>query len=291
MTLTNQKKENKHKHTLKIVLVSVVVIILLVLVAGYFKLYKSPVTVAYLHLERGDVTVNTGNGWQSAQQDMNLGLEDKVKTGANGKASIILYESVFVSLEPNTEVSIADLNKEHLLIKQETGETWNKFTTMMGVNGMSVQTPTSIASVRGTSFGVTVNQVIVGEGSVEVTRGAEKIVLKQEEKVDLRAEKLERTVVDETDRTRVVERMSESLNRMKESRSKELAKNQYLIDKMERKYGFSMERELTNVDSGSKDLDVIEENIPVQTESIKKIRLTTEEIIKEQTRINSLTKR
>ena len=60
--------------------------------------------IAQLHVEEGDVQVDVGNGWVDAIDEMALSVSDKIKT-LNGKAVLILYESIVVQIDPNTEIS------------------------------------------------------------------------------------------------------------------------------------------------------------------------------------------
>ncbi len=121
----------------------------------------------------GDVQVDSGSGYGVAEQDMMLNQGDSIKTGDGASAVIILYDSVLVRLTPNTEISIKDLSKRNPLIKQESGIVWTKFTKIGGVEEFNIQTPTTLATVKGTTLATFASpyKLIVGSGEVIANEG------------------------------------------------------------------------------------------------------------------------
>ena len=89
---------------------------------------------------------------------MLLCQSDSIKTGENTSASIILFESSIIRLDNNTEITIKEIlqqeGKTSVKIKQDSGRTWNTVLRMSGIDDYEVHTPTTVASVRGTSFDV-----------------------------------------------------------------------------------------------------------------------------------------
>ena len=174
--------EKKPRKVLKIVLTIVILFIIAIAVTGFLLLRyigSSRTIEAYLDVENGDVQVDSGKGWQGAIDEMELSIKDRVKTLGNGRATIVLLESIFVSLEENTEVEIKKVAEENVKIKQNSGGTWNKFTGLLGLRSYEVETPNSAAIVRGTEFGVKVGDdeeiVIVGEGIVRFESGSKTV--------------------------------------------------------------------------------------------------------------------
>jgi hypothetical protein len=100
---------------------------------------------------------------------MELSLEDKVRTKDDGSAVIVMYESILVELDANTEVSIEQLSKDKVKLNQQSGSTWNKFAAISGIKSFEVETPTTVATVRGTEFWVDMDSVGVDEGQVDAT--------------------------------------------------------------------------------------------------------------------------
>lgn len=117
---------------------------------------------AQLIINSGNVQVkSTGESWKSADNGMYLYSSDAVKTGDNSSASIIIFETSIVRLDSNTQVIIEELIRDEetsVTIQQNSGRTWNTIYKISGIDNYEVQTPTTIASVRGTAFVVIVQE-------------------------------------------------------------------------------------------------------------------------------------
>ena len=150
-------KKNKK---LAYIILGIAAVIIIIAIFGYFKITGSPTVAAFLNIYKGNVQVDHGSGWTSAQDGMNLAEQDHVKTLQDSEAAVVLHESVIVNLAPDTELFIKDLTKEHMKVEQPSGSTWNKFTGIAGVEGYSVETPTTVATVRGTGFEVNMDLLI-----------------------------------------------------------------------------------------------------------------------------------
>ena len=133
---------------------------------------------AQLIVESGNVQVKSGGGlWASAQNGTLLYQSDSVKTGSNTSASIVLFKTSIIRLDSNTEVTIREIQQAEetsVEIEQNSGRTWNTIKKISGIDDYEVQTPTTIASVRGTSFDVYILAngnitISVGNGTVNVT--------------------------------------------------------------------------------------------------------------------------
>lgn len=116
---------------------------------------------AQLIIESGTVQVKHAEGsWISAENGMELYQSDSVRTGDNTSASIVLFESSIIRLDSNTEVTLQELiqheGETSVTINQDAGRTWNTVSKMSGIDNYDVQTPTTVASVRGTAFVVIV---------------------------------------------------------------------------------------------------------------------------------------
>ncbi|MCK4670040.1 MAG: FecR domain-containing protein [Nanoarchaeota archaeon] len=267
----------------KYISLAIFIIIILIGGIGYFSITGSATRVAFLNIESGEVMVNTGSGWKPAVDDMDLDLDDKVKTGADSEATIILHESVIINLDSETEVAIANLNKENVKVKQESGSTWNKFTGMAGIGEYSVETPNTVATVRGTGFGINMESVVVGEGEVEVKRGDIVKRIMQGRKAILRDGELFDEEITEEERARIAMRMRKVVKHIKLLREREIEKKRFMVNIAKKTHDFSDEditRGLEKVDRGEANLDEIEAKAPVKMEAIRKVRRMTEEVIK-----------
>jgi len=156
------------------------VIILIVIGAAFFMFVPEKAAAALLYIEEGTVEINTGKGWTAASDEMKLKENTEVRTG-EGKATIVLHDSEILRLEPNTHIKLNDLDQENIQIKQESGSTWNKVMKMTGTKGYEVETPNTVATVRGTEFAVIVeeevSEVALETGNMDIfqTEDGEKV--------------------------------------------------------------------------------------------------------------------
>jgi len=275
----------------------------------YSNVTGSPTTPAFLYIESGIVEVNSGNGWQPAVHEMELNVKDKVRT-LEGVATLVFFEGEMMKLYPNTKISIEELLFEKIKLKQEKGKTWNKITKLTGTRDYEVETPNTVATVRGTAFYIKVgdekDEIIVAEGVVKVKRitakedkipktveGSENskdseiieelsIEVKQNEKVEVGTKgTIEKVPLTEKDDEDIKDSISEDIDTLKEIRVREINKHEFLIEQAKRKYGFSdndINDYLNQVDNGEADLDEAISQVPIKTESISKIKKITEEI-------------
>ena len=161
---SEKTKVNKKTKTTssKIKILFIVSIVVIICIVGLFWFMQSPnVVKAQLIIESGDIQVkHAGGSWISAQNGMDLYQSDSVKTGDNTSASIVLFESSIIRLDSNTELMLQELIQQDgetsVTIKQDAGSTWNTVSKMSGIDNYDVQTPTTVASVRGTAFVVIV---------------------------------------------------------------------------------------------------------------------------------------
>ena len=127
----------------------------------------------------------------------------------------------------NAAVDFAiDYSNDNTILKQDKGTTWNKFTDVAGISSYSVQTPTTIASVRGTEFEISSDEeastLIVEEGEVDFKADNEEVIVKSNEKFMVKREKLkdrmtkkmEKLEMGLKDRERMAKRVEKNVKRM-----------------------------------------------------------------------------
>lgn len=176
---SNKKAKSKSMKKRFVLIISVIAIIGII---GFVWFTLSPdVAKAQLIIESGTVQIkHEGGSWTSAQNGTLLYQSDTVKTGNNTFASIVLFKSSIIRLDSNTEVMLQEILQQagetSVKIKQDVGRTWNTISKMSGIDNYEVQTPTAVASVRGTSLdvnvhanGTTVISVIKGIVNVSIT--------------------------------------------------------------------------------------------------------------------------
>ena len=142
-------------------------IIIVILAAGWFFMLKpSSIDPAVLYITEGVVEVDIGKGWVSATDEMILKQGAKVRT-KNGKATVVFKEGEIMHLEPNTEIVLSEISSKSIKTTQVLGETWNTVTKLSGVAEYTVETPSTVATVRGTRFIMRDDEIAVGDGEVE----------------------------------------------------------------------------------------------------------------------------
>jgi len=151
-----------------------IIILLILLVAcaraPVVKTEKAP-EIAVLAVHSGEVLVNGSPA--KAGQELKEG--DVVKTSAASKASVVFFDSSVLRLDENTEITVKRISADGLRsvdLKQTSGQTWSRVLKLSGVKEYRIETPNTIATVRGTGFGIKVSdgdtKIMVKEGKVHV---------------------------------------------------------------------------------------------------------------------------
>lgn len=244
------------------------IIALVVIIGGvilYTSITGSPTTPAFIQDLEGGVTVNG----QPAVVNQELKLQDTVKT-TDGTATLVLQESIFVSVFPNSEVTIEQLTKDNIKIKQD-GDTWNKFTHLTGVATFAVETPNTVATVRGTGFKVSADDILVGEGVVEVMTSNGKISVTVNEKSVYKDGKLSKEELTDKEKSEIKDYLSHDKVTLRKLIWYEVSKKQTLYDKYKSQYGFTdsdANKLIDDLVSGKISFKEIEEKSPVNPNSL-----------------------
>lgn len=178
---TKEVKQKTFNKKLRLI-ISIIVIVCIIGVAWFVFISdyaKAEKPKAQLIIESGTVQIkHMEESWINAEDGMYLYESDSIKTGDNSYASIIFFQSSIIRLDSNTEVTIKkllnDIEKTSVTIQQDSGRTWNTISRISGIDDYNVETPTAVASVRGTSFNIDVDEegisvVKVIKGIVNVT--------------------------------------------------------------------------------------------------------------------------
>lgn len=270
-------KNTKKGFSTVLIAVGIAVVMLIGLLGyGYHDLTSSKMVKAQLHVESGIVKVNG----EKVSARVLLDERDLIET-TDGLATVILYESVIINLDPNTKVTLEDLIREHPKVGQEGGTTWNKFTGLLGVEEYTIKEGNSVASVRATSFELSASKIIVGEGKVEYAIDGQQFTVTARrvvEKVD--GEVIERDATPE-ELMRVREHMRRSIKELRYLRQLEIEKHPILVNQLKKKYDVSEEeikQRLEEADNGVYDVDEMVEKSPIKIESAKKVAEITKVI-------------
>jgi len=118
--------------------------------------------VAILTVISGDVLARSAGGtFSSAADGAELYVRSTIRTGADARAVITLFEGSTVELEPASDITIeeATLRSGSTIVQlaQSLGRSWHVVTHLTTADSRyEVRTPAATASVRGTAFEVAV---------------------------------------------------------------------------------------------------------------------------------------
>lgn len=164
-------KKKKSKKNLWILLIAILLLISLISVGFYFakNLFSNSKSSAgstssgtsgnfTLIKESGEVFFKEGtNSYTQLDADeKDLPSESFVKVGT-GAAHVLLSNNSLISLDNNSEIQIKT-DSTGTNINQLAGSTWNRVKKLTSGESYKVQTPSALATVRGTKFGVELNK-------------------------------------------------------------------------------------------------------------------------------------
>ncbi len=263
---------------------AITAIVILVILAGAYFVFiaPKPATAAILYIEKEGVEVNTGSGWQTGADEMELKKNSQVRT-SQGEATIIFHEGEVMHLEPNSEVKLDEISGNEIKVTQLAGETWNKVTKISGISEFTVETPSTVATVRGTEFFLTDEQLDVMNGQVDYENKADK----KKMKVGKGKRALKNMMQEEDMPQEMMDKYSQFtekyVNILKKVRAREIKKHKGML-KMAANKGYTDEKikeQLNEVDEGRQDEDKLYQDVPsLMKPRAKRTYLLTKEIKK-----------
>ena len=145
---------------------------------------------AHIQFTEGIVEVMDSNGeWSPATEDQLLSSGTSIRTGALSGAAFIFAGSSQVSLGPETEVSIQELDASRgvhtVVLEQKSGESSHRVeSSASSKTSYTVHTPTGSLLAQGTRFSISIEQnlgtrVTVEEGSVSVEGNGETVLVNE----------------------------------------------------------------------------------------------------------------
>lgn len=268
-----EKNKKPKKMFLKIFLISLAVIIIII-VSTIIYINNSlglPETKAIIQSDENTIISRGIN-------EIRVNGETKLKEGdiittKDSRATIILYDSLFINLEENTRIKITNLDDTYPTIYQEYGTTWNKFTKISSLEGYSVETKNSVSSVSGTFFGINAaeefSKILVGEGTVIVKTDATELSVTKMEKAEIGLTESKMNMNSEEINT-ILQEMGETKKELQQERIKKteefLDKNKVIVDQIEKNYNVSITPEeielfFKKVDNNEIDITQLREEI------------------------------
>lgn len=253
------------------------IIILVVLVGGayaWFAATSSRTVPAMVRVDDGSVTLNDRTITSTEKLD-----EDDVVATLNGHATLFLYESVIVSMEPNTRINIAELVKEHPKVSQDSGRSWSTFTKLAGVEDYSATMGSTVASVRGTAFELSDGYILTGEGTVDYTFDGQSFSVEAGNVVE---NGVARAATAE-ERARITKHLQNAIEELRYLRQREIEKHPLLVSMAKSLYGIDdavINQKLEEADAGKWDVDDARGKAPIDTASLDKIADITKAVQK-----------
>ncbi len=166
------------------------------------------IATAILASVTGDVQVQRNQIWSAAKTDDKVSQDDIIKTGNNASATVLFGSGSLMRVDANSQITLSNYSKDGdnwiIKINQIVGRTWNRVQKLVGASIYEVNTPTAVATVRGTAFGIDTNAsgsaVTVDEGTVSAklvdTKSPERkiiseIKIEKHEQVEITRQKVE----------------------------------------------------------------------------------------------------
>ena len=123
----------------------------------------------------GEVLVGSQGDFEQGEAGQSLLPGDTIRTGSGASASILFFDGSTVEMDENTEISLQDLLPPQgdrglsINFTQNFGSTLNRVVSLSSpADSYEVDTPSGVASVRGTVFKVTVTEFST---TAQVTEG------------------------------------------------------------------------------------------------------------------------
>jgi hypothetical protein len=282
---SNKKQgSKKSKRKTRWILHGSLIVLVIILLAGVslYSMVASDTTEAFLYVDEGEVMVDSGKGFIIGENEMKLSQGDIVKTGDGSHATIIFYESEVLNLGPNSEVVIETLNPNEVKSSLREGEAWNRIARITGTRTYSVQTPTSLATVRGTSFYVNVlkgtDTLFVGDGLVNtksLDSGIE-VDLTQLEKVEISNQGIDPRELSVKEREMLIRKFNSDIAVLDKLRWREINKHKFFYEKVKEQYHYTdadIIEFFEMAEDGKVNFDLIEDKVPL--DALRKIKNVT----------------
>ena len=260
-----------------VIIFSVVVIVILIVGVMYISLVSSKTVKAQLNVEEGAVFVNG----EEVRGTVILNEEDLIKTSGNGRATIILYETLVVSLEPDTEITITDLRKKHPQLTQTSGETWNTLTKVIGIEEYTIQSGNSVASIRGTTFLFTVDKLVVYEGEIDYEIDSQSFKVVKDNVVERVDGVVSERVLNAEERAKLLVIKTRARDQLQWLREREIEKQPRTVNIIKNRFDLTDEdirKFFQDADEGIVDLEELKNKAPVNVGLIEKVTKITVEI-------------
>jgi len=263
---------------------------------GAYSLYfTDTVRKATLIVKSAPVEVDSGHGFSAVTGTVFLDEGATVKTGAGGKATVVLYESAFIQIDQNAQVRIASLLAQGPKLLQPAGSTFTKFTGLSGMQTLETQTENAVATVRGTTYKVMQDGILVLEGTVGMKIGSAQEVPVEGGNAYVNTNgRWAKRPLTAAEKAELLGRFRDSIEELKTARQAILDKHATIISAMERAGNVTPEQfaaKLESVDAGNGNIDGVLSMIPIEVPPVTRFTDLTMQIRKARSELNTLARR
>jgi hypothetical protein len=246
------------------------------------------IATAILASVTGDVQVQRNDIWSKANGEEKVSKDDVIKTGDNSNTTILFGSGSLIRVDANSQIALTAYAKDGdswtIKINQIIGRTWNRVQKLMGSSVYEVNTPTAVATVRGTAFGVdadpTKSAFTVDEGTVSAklvdTKSPERKIISEvqihkQEQIEITPQKVEdvkKAIEERRPIAQIVEaRKTEKLPEWIEEHKREIERKAPEIEKMRIELKQEMEKKEIEIEKKRLDFDIPEKSrIPEKIE-------------------------
>lgn len=151
-----------------------------------------------IEIETGQVQKKLEDQWVTLTSGQTIEDGDTLQSGSGTDATITFSNGSNLRLDENTQVTIK-ASSSNISIRQTLGRTWSRVTKLLGQNeSYEVETPTAVATVRGTTFSTTID-----DEDTLVEGDSEKVEVSAYERVGRQRRILESLIVSSDESIRV----------------------------------------------------------------------------------------
>lgn len=136
------------------------IILILGLAALFIWVKTARASIGNLQIYSGSAEISRNGKAQPGSTGSDIHINDTIKIPTGSKVAIVLKDSSVIRLDEDTEVEVGELKYQDQKIKNATfkltfGRLWSRVAPLEQSGNFEVETPTVVATVRGTSFNTT----------------------------------------------------------------------------------------------------------------------------------------
>ena len=142
-----------------------IIIVLVLVIGGFFYWYQaSKADIGSLNIYQGNADILRKEKNIAGRTGSTIKLKDTIRVAKDSRVSIVLKDGSVIRLEAGSEVGVSELEYNGTKIKKalfdlRLGRLWSHVEPLEAGGSYNVQTPTVVATIRGTIFNVDYMQI------------------------------------------------------------------------------------------------------------------------------------